>query len=467
MRWTDFLNTLSGAVWGAPMTVLLLGAGLFLSLRTGFPQIVRFPQMLRHTLGAAFQKGKKSGGVSPLQATCTALAGAVGTGNIAGVAGAVALGGPGAVFWMWVSAALGMCTKYCEVALALRFRRRGPGGQWLGGPMYYIRDGLGRRFAPLAGAFALFGALASFGIGCTAQVNTVAETVKGAAAAFFPLTPAQQALIAWCVSILCAAAAAAVILGGVQRLAEVTSRIVPAMALLYLAAALAVILLRAGELPRVLRAIIQGAFDPAAATGGAAGIGLRQAMGRGISRGVFSNEAGMGSSPIAHASATADHPAGQGLLGIFEVFTDTVVICTLTALVILLGVGAENLPYGADPGAALTLRGFQSVLGGRAPGLLLAAVLSLFALSTLLAWSYYGSRCVEYLLGSRAAKGYQLLFCLAAALSGGIRLEIVWTVSELFNGLMAVPNLIGVLALSPVAARLTRDYFKRRTAPFL
>lgn len=462
----ELLNALSRAVWGAPMILLLLGAGLYLSIRTGFPQIIHFPQVLRHTFGSMAQRNGKAGGVSPFQATCTALAGAVGTGNIAGVAGAVALGGPGAVFWMWVSAALGMCTKYCEVTLAVRFRRQGPKGEWQGGPMLYIRDGLGRRGAPLAVLFALFTLPASLGIGCMAQVNTAATAISGAAASFFPLRPEQKTQLLWGVSLLCAAAAAAVILGGVERLAEVTSRIVPAMALLYLAAALTVILLRAQELPRIFRAILQGAFDPAAVTGGAAGIGLRQTVGRGISRGLFSNEAGMGSSPIAHASANARHPAEQGLWGIFEVFADTMVICTVTALVILLGVGVERVPYGADPGAALTVRGFQAVFGGRAPSLLVAFALTVFALSSLLAWSFYGSRCAEYLLGARAAKAYQVVFCLAAALSGPVRLQAVWALSDLFNGLMAIPNLIGVLALSPVAVRLTGDYFEKRTATF-
>ena len=458
----ELLDALGRAVWGAPMMLLLLGAGLYLSICTGFPQIVHFPRAIRYTFGSIRRPRDQAEGVSPFRAACTALAGAVGTGNIAGVAGAVSLGGPGAVFWMWASAVLGMCTKYCEAALAVRFRRRGRDGEWRGGPMIYIRDGLGPRFAPLAGLFSLFGMLASFGIGCTAQVNTVAETVAGAAAVFFPLTPGRKALLLWSVSVLCAAAAGAVILGGAERLAEVTSRIVPVMALLYLAAALAVILLRAEALPRVLRAIFHGAFDPAAVTGGAAGIGLRQAVRKGISRGIFSNEAGMGSSPIAHACSAAKHPAEQGLLGIFEVFADTMVICTATALVILLGLGERRIPYGTDPGAALTVRGFQAVLGGRGPALLAAAVLALFALSTLLTWSFYGSRCAEYLLGTRGAKLYQLLFCLAAAISGGIRLEAVWAVSELCNGLMAIPNLIGVLALSPAAARLTRDYFKKR-----
>lgn len=461
MQWFAGLNErLNHLVWGAPMMALILGAGVYLSMKNGFPQFVHFGFILKHTLGRVFEKGPRAkGAVSPFQAMCMALAASIGTGNVAGVAGAIALGGPGAVFWMWVSALVGMCTKYCEVTLALRFRRRNRAGEWVGGPMYYIRDGLGRRWAWLARMFALFGLLASFGIGNMAQVNTIAGAVNAAVSGFAVTTRAQQTAIAWGVSILCALLAGAILLGGTRRLAQVASLVVPGMAAVYLAASMAVIVAHGRALPAALGAILRGAFTPAAVVGGASGIGLRQVVTRGVSRGIFSNEAGMGSAAIVHAAADVKHPVQQGIYGVFEVFADTILVCTMTALVVLLGVGVEGIPYGRDAGAALTIQGFRSVFGGPVSGLLVAVTLTMFAFSTVLTWALYGTRCVEFLLGARASRAYQVIFCLVAGCGGGISLRLAWQVADTLNGLMALPNLVGVLALSPVVARLTRSYF--------
>ncbi len=434
---------------GAPMMAALVGTGLYLSVRCGFPQITRFRDMLSGVRRALGQKSPSRGGVTPLQAVCTALAASVGTGNVAGVAGAIALGGPGAVFWMWVSAFFGMCTKSCEIALSVRYRRKGRKGEWLGGPMYAMRDGL---HAPaLAGLYALCGASAAFGIGNLAQVHTITDTLRGAVASVVPLTATGQAAVTWGIGLVCAAAAGYVLLGGAKRLGEVAGTLVPVMAGIYLLSAAAVICVHIRDLPGVFAAILRGAFSPPSVTGGAAGIGIRQAVIHGVGRGVFSNEAGLGSAAIAHASAQTRDPAEQGLMGIFEVFADTVVICTVTALVILLGV--PNVPYGRDMGAALTVRGFASVFGGAAAGIV-AVTLSLFALSSVLAWGLYGRACARYLLGERAGKLYLAVFCLTCAVGGSLRLEAVWRLAELLNGVMALPNLIALLRFAPECAAI-------------
>ena len=453
---------INGFVWGLPMMVLILGVGIYLSVGCGFPQFSHFIHIMKNTLGKAFEKSeKKEGAISPFKAMCTALAASIGTGNIAGVSGAIALGGPGAVFWMWMSALLGMCTKYAEVTLAIKYRERNEAGDWVGGPMYYIKNGLGKNWKWLGAIFAVFGALAAFGIGNMTQINTIAGTVNTAIAEFIPTSASQQTVIAWVVSIICAIVVAVVLLGGIQRLADVTALLVPVMAVIYIVAALIVIIANIGAVPAAFKAIFVGAFNPSAIVGGAVGIGLKTAITKGVGRGIFSNEAGLGSAPIAHAAADVEHPVQQGIFGVFEVFMDTVVVCTMTALVALLGVGVNNIEYGVSIGADLTISGFMSVFPGKISATCIAICLSLFAISTVLTWALYGTRCVEFLLGFKAAKVYQVIFCLFACIAGTTSLQLAWDIADTLNGLMAIPNLIAIALLSPVVFKLTKEYFAK------
>ena len=459
---TELNSKINGFVWGLPMMVLILGVGIYLSARCGFPQFAHFGHIMKNTLGKAFEKKeKKEGAVSPFKAMCTALAASIGTGNIAGVSGAIAIGGPGAVFWMWVSALLGMCTKFAEVTLAINYRERNKEGDWVGGPMYYITKGLGKGFKWLACLFAAFGALAAFGIGNMTQINTIASTVNTAISGFVSTTKSQQTTIAWVVAIVCALICAVVLLGGIQRLADVCALLVPVMAVIYILASLVVIVVNAGALPTALAAIIKGAFNPASVAGGLAGVGIKTAITKGVGRGIFSNEAGLGSAPIAHAAADVNHPVEQGIYGVFEVFMDTIVVCTMTALVVLLGVGVQNIEYGNDIGANLTIQGFQSVFGGGIPAVAVAICLTLFALSTVLTWALYGTRCMEYLFGHKASKAYQIIFCLFACIAGTVELDLAWAIADTLNGLMAIPNLIALALLSPTVIKLSKEYFSK------
>ena len=459
---TNLNNTINGFVWGLPMMILILGVGVYLTVACGFPQFRHFAHIMKNTLGKAFEKKeKKEGAVSPFKAMCTALAASIGTGNIAGVSGAIAIGGPGAVFWMWVSALLGMCTKFSEVTLSIKYRERNTAGDWVGGPMYYISKGLGKNWKWLASLFALFGALAAFGIGNMTQINTIAGTVNTAISKFIPTTESQQTIIAWTVAIICAVICAIVLLGGIQRLADVCALMVPVMAMIYIIAAIIVILFNITAIPDAFAAIFKGAFAPSSVAGGLAGVGIKTAITKGVGRGIFSNEAGLGSAPIAHAAADVDHPVKQGIYGVFEVFMDTIVVCTMTALVVLLGVGVQNIEYGNDIGANLTIMGFESVFGGGIPAIAVAICLSLFALSTVLTWALYGSRCVEYLFGFKASKVYQVIFCLFACIAGTVKLSLAWAIADTLNGLMAIPNLISLALLSPVVIKLCKEYFEQ------
>ena len=447
-----FNEWLSGMVWGWPMLLLLVLTGAYFTARTRFVQLRRFGGMLRLTMGAfSDRKNTAPGEVSPLQAMTTALAATVGTGNIAGVAGAIALGGPGAVFWMWVSAFLGMATKYAEVVLAVRYRQRAADGTFCGGPMYYIRA-LGRGFAPLARLFALLGALAAFGIGNMVQANTAAEAAAFSLTALFPaLTEAPLRLF---VGLLLSLAVALALAGGAARIGRATERLVPLMSALYACMALAVVFLRLPAAVRALGNIVTAAFSPRAALGGAAGVGLQTALRCGMERGMFSHEAGMGSAPIAHAGAQTDDPDRQGLFGIFEVFADTIVICTLTALAIL--ASGVPVPYGRAAGAELTIAAMGTVFGDGLAALLTSVCLVLFALSTMLSWSLYGERCFAFLTGGRAVALYRAVFIAAVLPGAAMRMETVWTLSGTLNGLMAVPNLIALFPLSGEAARIAR-----------
>ncbi len=459
---TDLNKQINGFVWGLPMMTLILGVGVYLSIRCGFPQFRHFAHIMKNTLGKAFEKTENTqGAVSPFKAMCTALAASIGTGNIAGVSGAIAIGGPGAVFWMWISALVGMCTKYAEVTLAIKYRERNKAGDWIGGPMYYITNGLGAGYKWLAVMFASFGALAAFGIGNMTQINTIAATINTAISKFIPTTLEQKTMIAWTVAIFCAVICAFVLLGGIQRLADVTSLLVPFMACIYIVASLVVIIANISALPTVIVAIFQGAFAPSSVAGGLAGVGIKTAITKGVGRGIFSNEAGLGSAPIAHAAADVDHPVKQGIYGVFEVFMDTIVVCTMTALVVLLGIGVDKIQYGNDIGANLTILGFESVFGGGISAIAIAVCLTLFAISTVLTWALYGSRCVEFLLGYKASKIYQIIFCIFAAIAGTVELSLAWDIADTLNGLMAIPNLISLALLSPVVIKLTKEYFNK------
>lgn len=450
---------LNGVVWGIPMMCLILGTGVYLCIRCGFPQFAHFGHIMKNTLGKAFEKSEaKEGSVSPFKAMCTALAASIGTGNIAGVSGAIAIGGPGAVFWMWMSALLGMCTKFAEVTLSIKYRQRNEKGDWVGGPMYYIQNGLGKKWKWLASVFAVFGALAAFGIGNMTQVNTICSTVGGAIKNFVPSV--NLTVVAWIVGALCAVLASIVYLGGIEAIGDVCALLVPVMAIIYILASIAVIVMNISAVPEAFGAIFKGAFNPAAVSGGLAGVGIKMAITKGVGRGIFSNEAGLGSAPIAHAAADVDHPVKQGMFGVFEVFMDTIVVCTMTAMVVLLGVGVQNIEYGNDIGAQLTINGFMSVFGDKIPGVVVAVCLTMFAFSTVLTWGLYGTRCMEYLFNYKAAKVYQIIFCGVMIIGGVIKLQLAWDIADTLNGLMAIPNLIALLLLSPVVIKLTKEYFR-------
>ena len=450
---------LNGVVWGIPMMCLILGTGVYLCIRCGFPQFAHFGHIMKNTLGKAFEKSEaKEGSVSPFKAMCTALAASIGTGNIAGVSGAIAIGGPGAVFWMWMSALLGMCTKFAEVTLSIKYRQRNEKGDWVGGPMYYIQNGLGKNWKWLASVFAVFGALAAFGIGNMTQVNTICSTVGGAIKNFVP--DVNLTIVAWIVGALCAVLASIVYLGGIEAIGDVCALLVPVMAIIYILASIAVIVMNISAVPEAFGAIFKGAFNPAAVSGGLAGVGIKMAITKGVGRGIFSNEAGLGSAPIAHAAADVDHPVKQGMFGVFEVFMDTIVVCTMTAMVVLLGVGVHNIEFGNDIGAQLTINGFLSVFGDKIPGVVVAVCLTMFAFSTVLTWGLYGTRCMEYLFNYKAAKVYQIIFCGVMIIGGVIKLQLAWDIADTLNGLMAIPNLIALLLLSPVVVKLTKEYFR-------
>ncbi len=455
-------DTINGFVWGPVMLVLLVGTGLYLSIATGFLQFRRFGYAMKNTIGKVFHKAEAGHGeITPFQAVTTALAATVGTGNIAGVTGAIVLGGPGAVFWMWISALVGMCTKYAEVLLAVKYRERNEDGEWVGGPMYYIKNGLGKNFKWLGTVFAVLGAIAAFGIGNISQINSIADSVNQVAQAFDPAAAAAKGTIALVTGIVVALFVAIVVIGGVKRIGQVTEKLVPFMAVIYIVCALIVVIAHASAIPSVLAMIFTGAFNPSAIVGGAVGITIRMAMTKGVGRGVFSNEAGLGSAPIAHASSSERDPVKQGLYGIFEVFMDTIVICTLTSLVVLCSGAAEGKwGEGAAAGASTTIAGFSTVFGPKFGASLLALGLLLFATSTILGWSLYGTRCIEYLLGRKAVKPYQILFVIVIVLGAVADLKLVWDISDTLNGLMAIPNLIGLLLLSPVVIKVSRDYFK-------
>ena len=445
-------------IWGIPAMVFIIGVGLLLSVRTGFLQIRKFPYAIRTTVGRMFRKRDASdGAMTPFQAVCTALAGTVGTGNIAGVAGAIAIGGPGAVFWMWCSALLGMCTKFAEVTLAVHFRERSDTGEWVGGPMYYIKNGLGRRWQFLAVLYALFGVLTVFGTGNATQVNTIVAAVDTALLEYGLVGGSFLPTLNLIVGILVAVLVALVLLGGIKRIGSVSEKLVPFMALFYIVLSVGVVVLNFSRLPYVLESIVAGAFNPAAFTGGTIG-SLFVSMQKGVSRGIFSNEAGLGTGSIAHACADTKKPVKQGMFGIFEVFADTIVICTLTALVILCS--GTQVSYGAAAGAELTIFGFTTTYGGWA-SIFTAVALCCFAFSTIIGWGLYGSRFLVFLCKSnKVARPFFVVYALVAILGATMDLGLLWSIADTFNGLMSIPNLIALLLLSGTVVQLTRAFFK-------
>ena len=449
-------NAVNNFIWGVPAMVCIIGVGLYLSIRTNFLQIRKFSYSIRVTLGRMFRKRDASDGtMTPFQAVCTALAATVGTGNIAGVAGAIAIGGPGSVFWMWVSAILGMCTKFSEVTLAVHFREVNEKGDLVGGPMYYIKNGLGKNWRWLATLFSAFGVLTVFGTGNATQVNTITTAINSALLGYHLIEEGTAHTTSLIIGIILAALVALVLLGGIKRIGNVTEKLVPFMALFYIVLAFGVILLNINRVPAVFSSIVYGAFNPAAVTGGVVGT-FFMSMKKGVSRGIFSNEAGLGTGSIAHACADTKKPVKQGFFGIFEVFADTIIICTLTAFVILCS--GVPVPYGEAAGAELTILGFTSTYGSWV-SIFTAVAMCCFAFSTIIGWGLYGARCIEFLFSSRIIKPFMIVYSLVAILGATMDLGMLWSIAETFNGLMAIPNLIAVFLLSGTVVRLVKEYF--------
>ena len=451
-------NVVNNFIWGVPAMICIIGVGLYLSIRTRFLQIRKFPYAMKVTLGRMMKKKEASdGALTPFQAVCTALAATVGTGNVAGVAGAIAIGGPGAVFWMWISALLGMCTKFAEVTLAVHFRETNAKGDLVGGPMYYIKNGLDKKWHFLAYLFAAFGVLAVFGTGNATQVNTITTAIDSALSNFNVLPADAVNLVNLIIGIALAIIIALILIGGIKRIGNVTSKLVPFMAIMYIVLALGVIIFHIKSVPAVFASIIEGAFHPASVTGGVVG-SFFMSMKKGVSRGIFSNEAGLGTGSIAHACADTKKPVKQGFFGIFEVFVDTIIICTMTALVILCSGVPVN--YGEAAGAELTISGFTAVYGNWV-SIFTAVAMCCFAFSTIIGWGLYGTRCIEFLFGSRSNKPFMVLYSLTAIVGATMNLGLMWSIAETFNGLMVIPNLIAVFLLSGVVVKLTKEYFAK------
>jgi AGCS family alanine or glycine:cation symporter len=438
----EFERALNGYVWGGPMIVLLMGTGVLLTILTGFVQFTRLGTSLREVLGKVFTHGRGEGSVTPFQAVATALASTVGVGNIAGVATAISIGGPGALFWLWVSGVLGMCTKYGEIVVALHYRERDESGVMRGGAMYTLKK-LGLPW--LGGIFALLTAVAAFGIGNMVQANSVAESLN----ASFGVPPITTAVVVIVLT-------AVVILGGIKRIGEFTSVLVPFMAIVYLGGGFVILVTHADRLPDAMSLVFDGAFSGSAAAGGFAGSTMMLALRYGVARGLFSNEAGLGSAPMVHAAAQTDHPVRQGLYGIFEVFVDTILICTMTGLVILV---TGTWSTGAT-GAALSAKAFETGLPGTWGHIIVTVGIVLFAYSTVIGWSYYGETGIVYLLGARATVPYRLLWLVGIYFGATGSLHVVWDVADTLNGLMALPNLVGLLLSIPLLLRLQKEFFQ-------
>jgi AGCS family alanine or glycine:cation symporter len=436
------IDAINGLVWGPIMLTLLLGTGIFLTIGLRGMTITRIPYAFKQLLQG--RKGSGEGEISPFNALMTALSSTVGTGNIAGVATAIGIGGPGALFWMWCTALVGMATKYAEAVLAVNYRETDAAGKKVGGPMYYIKNGLGKRWKPLAFLFALFGALAGFGLANTVQSNTVSQVLFNN---FQIPTVVSGLVMAFLVAL--------VLLGGIQRIAQVAGKLVPLMTVIYLVSTLIILLMNLPEIPAALVFIVDSAFNGTAATGGFAGATVMLALRMGVSRGIFSNESGLGSAPIAHAAAATNSPVRQGTIAMLGTFIDTLIICTMTGLVLIVtDVWNSDLQ-----GAAMTLQVFDSSLpfGGD----ILSLCIALFAFTTMLGWSYYGERCAQFLLGPKVVLPFRVLWVVGIFLGTQMSLGLVWKMSDALNGMMAIPNLIALLLLSPVVFKLTRQYYQQ------
>ena len=445
----SWIGTINRLVWGVPGILLIVGTGIYLSAVSGFAQLRLFPNAWKTFVGK-FRGGKTADGVSPMQALCTALAATVGTGNLVGVAGAISLGGPGAVFWMWICGLLGMVIKFAEATLAVQFRVR-DGKNLLAGPMYMISRGLGEKWNFLAWIYSFFGVVAALGVGNATQINAVITGINQMQL-LFGMTPNRWGNLL--LGIILAVMILLMLLGGSKRIGEMAERLVPFAAVAYLLLGAAVLIIRFDRIPQAFCAILRGAFNPKAVTGGVIGSAL-VALRTGCARGVFTNEAGMGTAAIAHGSAEVSHPVEQGLLGIMEVFLDTIVICTMTALVIL--VSGVEIPYGSDGGGILTDQAFACVFGSWVT-VILTGCLCCFAFATVLGWGFYGMRCTQYLFGTGAWKAFAWIQAAAVVLSSVLDTGIIWSLAETVNGLMMIPNLIALLLLSPVLRRLMGTY---------
>ncbi len=464
---TNVNSFINGLVWGWPALILLGFVGVLMTCLTGFFQLSHFGHWIKNTVGAIFgdrhvTKHTEDRSISQFQSLCTALAATVGTGNIVGVAGAIAAGGPGAVFWMWLIAFFGMMTNFSENVLGILYRRRDEKGEWHGGAMYYLRDGLGSKprckmiGAVLAALFSLFCLLASFGIGNMSQVNSMVSNVKTA----FGIPKLVT-------GIFLVIAVGAVILGGLKRVASITEKLVPFMVILYFVGSIIIILLHISSIPAIFAAIFKGAFSMRAVAGGGFGAGIAMAMKMGFKRGVFSNEAGLGSSVMVHSSSNVHEPIRQGMWGIFEVFADTIIVCTLTALTIL-GSDAIDLTTGTltaigekVESSSLMSYAFSQTFGAAGSAFIALAIL-LFAYSTVLGWSHYGATACRYLFGEKAVTPYRVVFVGIVLAGAMMKAQLAWDISDTFNGLMMIPNLIGVLVLSPLVMKCTRNYLDRR-----
>ncbi len=447
---TQLISTINGFVWGPVMLVLILGVGLILQIGLKLMPIRRLGTGFKLLLSGrkASADEQESGELPPFNALMTAMSATVGTGNIAGVATAVFLGGPGALFWMWCTALVGMATKYAEAVCAVRFREVDELGNHVGGPMYYIKNGLGKRWAWLGVLFAIFGTIAGFGIGNTVQSNSVADVLES-----------TFHIPAYLTGLILMFLVGAVLLGGIKRIGSVAGALVPFMALSYIIASIIVLAINADQIPHALGLVFQHAFTPIAAEGGFAGAAVWAAIRFGVARGVFSNEAGLGSAPIAHAAAQTKNPVRQGLIAMLGTFLDTLVICTMTGLVILTS-GAWT---GGESGAALTSAAFAQALPSVGGGIV-AVALAIFAFTTIIGWSFYGEKCAEFLFGVGAIKPFRILWIAAVPMGALVELDFVWLLADTLNAMMAIPNLIALLLLSPVVFALTREYFNNKDA---
>ena len=443
---SNFVSEINGLVWGPPMLVMILGVGLFLSIGLKLMPVMKLGAGFRLMWSGRARGEDDEGDIPPFQALMTALSATVGTGNIAGVATAVFLGGPGALFWMWLTALVGMATKYSEAVLAVRFREVDERGKYVGGPMYYIRNGLGNKWAWLGVLFAVFAAVAAFGIGNTVQANSVADVLE-----------TSFGLPHWVTGVILMVLVGMVLIGGIQRIGQVASALVPFMAVSYVLIGLIVLAINANEIPAAIGMVFSSAFSGTAAEGGFAGAAVWAAIRFGVARGIFSNEAGLGSAPIAHAVAQTRDPVKQGMVAMLGTFIDTIIVCSITGLVIITS-GAWN---SGETGAALTSLAFENGLPGFG-NYVVAIALATFAFTTILGWSFYGERCIEFLFGVKAILPYRVVWIIAIPVGATINLGFIWLVADTLNAMMALPNLIALLLLSPVVFKLTREYFDKQ-----